>query len=87
MLLFSQVAASLYWCLGLCLLGFLQGFALPVDEQHEVPVSPFLLAFGVSLDGSTSLWCVNSVSGSLAEGTLCHIIQVINCQGYLDASG
>ncbi|KAJ7404308.1 hypothetical protein WISP_146129 [Willisornis vidua] len=60
-----------------------QGFALLTDEQHEVPVSPILQPGDMSLDGSTSFWCVSdfsqrSVICSLAEAMLCYIIQVIN---------
>ena len=60
-----------------------QDFALPLVEQHEAPVSPFLQLVQVPLNGSTTLWCIGPSSQfgvicKLAEGALCPIIQIIN---------
>ncbi|KAK4832711.1 hypothetical protein QYF61_025172 [Mycteria americana] len=60
-----------------------QDFALPLVEPQEVPVSPFLQAVEIPLDGSPTLWCIRHLSqfcviSRLAESTLSPIIQIIN---------
>lgn len=64
-------------------LPWVQDFALPLIDCHEVPVSPFLQPVKVPLDGSKTLWCIGcssqfGVISKLAESPLCPIIQMIN---------
>lgn len=60
-----------------------QGFAFPLVELHEAPVSTFLKLVEVLLDGSTTLRgishsCQFCLICKLAVSTLCPIVQIIN---------
>lgn len=61
----------------------MKDFALLLIEFFEVPASPFSQPIKVTLDGTTTLWCVRCssqfcVTSKLVERTLCLILQFIH---------
>ncbi|KAK4826200.1 hypothetical protein QYF61_006144 [Mycteria americana] len=63
-----------------------QDFALLLAELCEIPLSPFLKAVKVPLNGSTTLWCISRflqvcIICKLNKDALCPITQMLNSIG------
>ncbi|KAF1440525.1 Zinc finger RNA-binding protein, partial [Pygoscelis papua] len=72
--LFCQAAFQLGGCQHILVHGvvprWLQNFALPLVELHEIPIGPFLQPVEVPLDGSTTLWHISHSSQFVSSANL-----------------